>query len=198
MSTRERLLTSAERLTDQFGVNGFGLDLVLQEVGVSKTTFYKYFDSKDELSRVLVEQCAEEMVQRMEATLASRCGDDPVRQLRDLLPVWRLTLRDKQWHGCLFAKYCHAFPDTDEPLAKSSRLFANALREKIAQLANRIKMVRVDAFTHQIMVVLMGYNTYGYVFGSSDDDAEVLPVQLINRIIDRHLPDNPALPTAGN
>src|SRR5690606_30926253 len=47
--TRDRLVRAAHDLFYQEGFHAVGLDRVLEEVGVTKTTFYNHFASKDEL-----------------------------------------------------------------------------------------------------------------------------------------------------
>ncbi|MCA9281267.1 MAG: helix-turn-helix transcriptional regulator [Phycisphaerales bacterium] len=47
--TRERLLDAAAMLFYEHGFHAIGLDAILEEVGVTKTTFYNHFASKDEL-----------------------------------------------------------------------------------------------------------------------------------------------------
>jgi len=48
-STRERLVLAAHDLFYAEGFHAVGLDRILAEVGVTKTTFYNHFASKDDL-----------------------------------------------------------------------------------------------------------------------------------------------------
>ena len=49
VSTRERLIKTAHDLFYQEGYHTVGLDRILAQVGVTKTTFYNHFESKDDL-----------------------------------------------------------------------------------------------------------------------------------------------------
>ena len=49
MSTRSRLIEAANRRFYKDGFRGVGIDQVLSDVGISKTAFYKHFESKHEL-----------------------------------------------------------------------------------------------------------------------------------------------------
>jgi hypothetical protein len=46
---RERLIGVAMHLFYRHGINAVGLDWILADAGVSKTTFYKHFTGKDDL-----------------------------------------------------------------------------------------------------------------------------------------------------
>lgn len=48
-SSRERLIQIADRLFYEHGFHAIGIDRVISEVGVTKTTFYNHFESKDDL-----------------------------------------------------------------------------------------------------------------------------------------------------
>ena len=48
-TTRERLIEAAQTEFYQGGFQAVGLDAILRVVGVTKTTFYKHFESKDDL-----------------------------------------------------------------------------------------------------------------------------------------------------
>src|SRR3954452_25217190 len=46
---RDRLVAAAVELFYRHGFNAVGVDRIIAAAGVTKTTFYKHFDSKDEL-----------------------------------------------------------------------------------------------------------------------------------------------------
>ena len=49
VSARERILATASELFYREGVRAIGVDTVVEQSGVSKTSLYRLFDSKDEL-----------------------------------------------------------------------------------------------------------------------------------------------------
>ena len=54
-TTRERLVRTAHDLFYAEGFSAIGLDRILAEVGVTKTTFYNHFESKDDLVQATLE-----------------------------------------------------------------------------------------------------------------------------------------------
>ena len=53
---RERLVGAAIELFYRNGFAAVGIDQVLEEAGVTKTTFYKHFESKDDLMVAAVQR----------------------------------------------------------------------------------------------------------------------------------------------
>ncbi len=188
MNTREKFIATAERLADQRGPRGFGLDAVLSEVGVSKTTFYKYFDSKDELSAEVVNQCTEQLINEIREEFAQRFGNEPKACLSNLLPIWLRKIREKHWNGCLFSKYCHAYPDDKEALFAVARAFPRAVRSTIVQLSRDSGAADPERLARQLTIVLQGAATFGFMFKDEEQatceaDAHALMKQLVESAV---------------
>lgn len=60
--TRERLLEAGSNVLPRRGYHDTRVDDIVEEAGVSHGTFYRYFDSKDALFRVLAQQAALTMI----------------------------------------------------------------------------------------------------------------------------------------
>ncbi|AFM01016.1 MULTISPECIES: TetR/AcrR family transcriptional regulator [Desulfitobacterium] len=56
---RERILEKAYELIQRYGLRGFTMDDVAGELGISKKTIYKFFDSKHQLISQLVDSIIE-------------------------------------------------------------------------------------------------------------------------------------------
>jgi len=56
---RERILDKSYELIQRYGLRGFTMDDVASELGISKKTIYKIFDSKNQLISELVDRIAE-------------------------------------------------------------------------------------------------------------------------------------------
>src|SRR3979490_2401240 len=55
-NARERILTTAYRLFGWHGLQRVGVDRVIEEAGVAKSTLYRHFRSKDELLVAVLER----------------------------------------------------------------------------------------------------------------------------------------------
>jgi len=188
MKTRDKFIATAERLADQRGPRGFGLEAVLSEVGVSKTTFYKYFNSKDELSTEVVNLSTEQLIDEIRAEFEQRFGNDPKACLCNILPIWLRKIREKQWNGCLFSKYCHAYPNEHEALFDVARAFPRAVRSTIVQLSRDIGAADPERLARQLTIVLQGAATFSFMFKNEEQtmcesDAQAVIMHLVETAI---------------
>lgn len=77
---RERLLAAAIDLFYRNGFNTVGIDQIIASAGVTKTTFYKHFESKDEIMVAAVQRYDEWESQAYQHAVHKIAGDDPVKQ----------------------------------------------------------------------------------------------------------------------
>jgi AcrR family transcriptional regulator len=79
--TRQRLLDIALRLFAENGFHATLVDDIAREAGVSRATFYQYFNSRDQVVVELVEECGAELmrvVRRLGPLSATATGYDNV------------------------------------------------------------------------------------------------------------------------
>jgi AcrR family transcriptional regulator len=78
-SDRDELVRAAWRVLERSGFEGFKVQLVLREAGVSARAFYRHFADKDELMLALLR---DEMIKAGEhASNLSTAADDPAEQV---------------------------------------------------------------------------------------------------------------------
>jgi AcrR family transcriptional regulator len=108
--TRDAILRSAMLLFERDGVGGTSMADVAELTGVSDTTVFNYFKTKDDLVDALVEAMSGPMT--LEALVAARpTSESPIRALRNVLKQARQTA-------------------SDDPVAKR-QLFAAARSDKL-------------------------------------------------------------------
>jgi TetR/AcrR family transcriptional regulator, transcriptional repressor for nem operon len=76
MDTREHILTSAKRLVQQRGFNGFSYADIADEVGIRKASLHHHFPTKADLGRALIENYASVFSQALEDIGRSRKSSD--------------------------------------------------------------------------------------------------------------------------
>src|SRR6185295_10175921 len=90
-NARDRLINTAIDLFYTHGFHVVGLDRILDETGVTKTTFYKHFDSKDDLVVAAIKRRDEWETAARNRAVKKLAGNDPRRQLLaifDVLDQW--------------------------------------------------------------------------------------------------------------
>jgi AcrR family transcriptional regulator len=100
-SARERLLTAADALFYEHGVNAVGIDRVIERAGVAKASLYYSFGSKDELIRAYLEGRHTAWAARVEGALAERY-DTAAQRLVGVFDVLGEQVAEPGFHGCAF------------------------------------------------------------------------------------------------
>src|SRR5262245_3472777 len=98
----ERLVAAATHLLYQRGFNPLAIAPVIATAGVTKTTFYKHVDSKDDLMVAAVQRRDEWESQFWQRAVRKLAGDDPARQLLAMLDVMDIWFNDPEFRGCMF------------------------------------------------------------------------------------------------
>ena len=119
LTGRERFIQIAAELflTDGFGP--VGLDQVIDAAGVTKTTFYKHFESKDDLILAVIEaKHIEEMESMAEyLRLNARTPREQILAFFDAIDLW---LADNDFRGCIFLNAATEFPHESDPIHKAA------------------------------------------------------------------------------
>jgi AcrR family transcriptional regulator len=170
---RERLVAVAIELFYTHGFQAVGIDRVLAEAGVTKTTFYKHFESKDQLMLAAVrirDRWEQESWGRALDTLG---GDDPRARLLAMFDVLDTWFNDADFRGCMFINTASEFPDPRDPIHKAAADHKRWNRDYFRQLASECGMDDPDAFADQYTALVEGTLILRQVHGR-DDAARVI------------------------
>lgn len=125
--TRERILFAALDLFYQHGFHEVGLDRILAEVGVTKTTFYNHFESRDHLILEALGVRDAWEAAAMDRRLRELAGYDPRALLLatfDVLDEW---FNHPEYRGCMFVVASAEFPLPTSPIhRRAARSFEEA------------------------------------------------------------------------
>jgi AcrR family transcriptional regulator len=113
--TRQRLVEAAVRRFYRDGFRNVGIDQVLADVGISKTAFYKHFESKEDLMLAALEMQKCWLQDTFRTMVRERGGATAIEQLRALFDVVELIIESDDFHGCIFVNVAMEFPLPHEP-----------------------------------------------------------------------------------
>jgi AcrR family transcriptional regulator len=113
--TRQRLIDAAVRRFYRDGFRSVGIDQILADVGISKTAFYKYFESKEDLMLAALESNSRWLQETLLALIRERGGPTPLGQLHALLDVVEHIVESDDYQGCIFVNVAMEFPLPHEP-----------------------------------------------------------------------------------
>ncbi|UVF22681.1 TetR/AcrR family transcriptional regulator (plasmid) [Microvirga terrae] len=147
---RDHLLETALRLFNQHGYHATGIDLIIAEAGVAKTTLYRHFETKEDLILAVLERRDEQERDAMRAFVEQR-AKDPVERLLatfDFLESW---FRDEHFRGCIFMSAAGEHKDTVNPVFRTAVLHKRltlAYFEELAHAARFAEPKRIAAETN--------------------------------------------------
>ena len=142
---REHLIEVAAELFNRFGYHAAGVDRVIAEAGIAKTTLYRHFPSKEDLIVAVLKRIDEQFRNDMRAS-ADRAARGPKQKLLatfDFLEAW---FKDKLFYGCPFisaaSEYCERGSPVFQEVLVHKRLLV-AYFEELARAANLDQPQRV-------------------------------------------------------
>ena len=133
---RDRLVATAVDLFYRNGFGAVGVDQVIASAGVTKTTFYKHFESKDDLMVAAVQRRDEWESEAWARAVRKLAGDDdPAAQLLAMLDVMDLWFNDPEFHGCMFMNTAAEFPNPHDPVHQAAAAYRRKSRDNFRNLA---------------------------------------------------------------
>ncbi|MDQ1551028.1 MAG: hypothetical protein QOD50_450 [Actinomycetota bacterium] len=167
VSARERILATASELFYREGIRSIGVDTVVERSGVSKTSLYRLFESKDALiTAFAAEQDRLFWVwwDRVEAQHA----DDPRALLYALLSGIAKRIRHPAYRGCPFLNLATEFPDDDHPGRVVARGNKEEMRARLAAILGKLGVGDPDRTASQIALIINGAYVTGLLAEPAD------------------------------
>ncbi|MFI6565206.1 TetR/AcrR family transcriptional regulator [Streptomyces sp. NPDC050534] len=100
-NTEQKILDTAAVLFHRHGLRGVGVDQIIAESGVAKSTLYAHFRTKDDLIAAYLRRTDESWMQRLRAA-AEAAGPEPVEQMAGLFDALLSSFDRHGFFGCPF------------------------------------------------------------------------------------------------
>jgi AcrR family transcriptional regulator len=155
-STRERLLNTAADLFYRDGFHAVGLDRIIDEVGVTKTTFYNHFESKEGLILEVLKTHDRWWRDEFRSLLRKHGGDDPGDQLRGVPDVLDELFSSDVFNGCIFINVAVEFPLPHDPVHRAAMEHKNQMELILRDLALRAGATDPLALAEQLSMIMEG------------------------------------------
>ena len=151
-SARERILDVADRLFYERGIHAVGVDTIVAESQVAKTTLYGHFRSKDALIAEYLRQRSARWLDFIDDELATRGGTPVDRILRvfDLLGDW---FEEPSYRGCPFINACAEFSGPDHPAAVATREHRGQLTTRFVDMCTEAGVSAPSQLAAQLMLL---------------------------------------------
>lgn len=186
-TTKERLIESAFARFNREGFRAVGLDQILADVGISKTAFYKHFESKDDLVVAVLHHMDAWLRTALREMLRERAPDsDPRAQLLAIFDAVEQIISREDFRGCFFVNAILEFPHKHDPAHLAAAANKRAVESLVAEIAARAGADDPDMLSEEICLVMEG----AYVASQVHERARAALIarRTGRALIERHLP----------
>jgi AcrR family transcriptional regulator len=180
-TTRQRLIDAAQERFYRDGFRNVGIDQVLADVGISKTAFYKHFESKDDLMLAVLEMKNGWLQQLLREVTNQRTEFSPVDQLRRLFNVVEQIIGSDGYRGCLFVNVAMEFPLPHEPAHRAAAEHKRGIEAIVRELAAQAGADDPTALAEELCLIMEG----AYVTRQVTGDPQT--VEIARRVADATL-----------
>ena len=152
---RQRILDTASTLFYERGVRAVGVDLVVDESGVAKTSLYRHFRTKDDLIVAFLEREDVEFWSQWDAVAARHAGD-PAGEIDAHMRWIGKRLARANYRGCPQINVAAEFAESDHPARAVAKQHMQALRGRLAVLARALDAARPNELAAQLGLLVNG------------------------------------------
>jgi AcrR family transcriptional regulator len=154
--TRERLVEAAIRRFYRDGFRCAGIDQILADVGISKTAFYKHFESKEDLMLAALEMQNCWLQDTFRTMIRERGGPTPLGQLQALFDVVENIIESDEYQGCIFVNVAMEFPLPNEPAHVLASQNKQAIEEFLFALATEAEATDARLLARELCLIMEG------------------------------------------
>lgn len=178
---RDELVQKALQAFYRNGFHATGMDMLVAETGISKTSMYKHFRTKEDLIlavlRLRDERFRNWLYRRME-----ELADTPREQLVAMFDALEEWFGEPGYKGCMFIKASSEYQDAHHPIHKQSADHKRMLEDHVTELAKRAGLSDPGAIARQLLLLKEGAIVTAHLGHTNDpaQDAKAAAIQLID------------------
>jgi AcrR family transcriptional regulator len=188
-SVRDRILNTARELFYRDGARAVGVDTVVAQSGVAKTSLYRWFPSKDALIVAVLQEEWKDRWAGWDYT-AAHADPHPREQLRAQLTGIARFVSSPKYRGCPFMNVTVEFADEEHPGREVAKEVMVELRRRVRALVDQLGVREPEALTEQIVLLIDGAFSTAQVMGK--DGPQKFLLQAADALIDAQLIGKPA------
>lgn len=153
---RERTLLTAYELFRSYGVIAVGVDRIVAEAGVAKTTLYRHFRSKEDLVLAVLDRHEQLWTRGWLEQVSLEGGETPEAQILAIFDAFDAWFREETYRGCLFTNVSVEARAGPGPLGDAAAVRLREIREFIASLAEEAGVADPPGFALRIQMLMLG------------------------------------------
>lgn len=157
---KARILAAANELFYAQGIRATSADRIIEQVGITKVTFYRHFRTKSDLVVAYLEQQAAAERDWMHSAIQD---GDPVGSLRNLATGIGNASCQPGFRGCAFINAAAEFADPSDPVRVVVDAHRRWMLEAFAEIAAEAAIDDVAGTARQLMLLRDGAMVNGYL-----------------------------------
>jgi AcrR family transcriptional regulator len=167
VTARERILATASKLFYRDGIRVIGVDTVVERSGVSKTSLYRLFDSKDALIAAFAAEKDRLFWAWWDGVEEQHAGE-PRALLEALLSGIAEKIERPAFRGCPFLNLATEFPDRNHPGRVIARDNKEEMRARLATIVAKLGVRDPNRTASQIALIINGAFVTGLMAEPAD------------------------------
>ena len=168
-SKRDELVQKALKVFYANGFHATGMDMLVAQTGISKTSMYKYFATKEDLVLATL-KLRDELFLDWFFTRMEELADTPNKQLIAMFDVLSEWFEQKGFASCMFIKASAEFQAFTHPIHMLATEHKNLMLTRISQIAKAAEFSDPQNIARQLMLLIEGATVTAH-FGHTDDPA---------------------------
>jgi AcrR family transcriptional regulator len=153
---RERIIRTAYELFTRHGLAAVGVDRIVAEASVAKTTLYRHFRSKDDLVLAVLERHRQLWLREwLQPKLAAVAGS-PERRLLAIFDSFEEWFGDESFNGCLFINSLGEARDRASPVRLAAIGAIEDVYLLLAQLTAEAGARDPELLARQLQLLMRG------------------------------------------
>ncbi len=183
-SKRDELVHKALIIFYRDGFHATGMDTLVKKTGISKTSMYKHFRTKDDLILATL-RLRDELFRNHFFRRLEEIADTPQDQLLAVFDVLGEWFEEESFRGCMFIKASGEFPARDMPILASSAEHKKLFTLHIENLAKKASAHNPTLLARQLVLLKEGAIVTAHIQGKEGvaDNAKIAAKTLIEKAL---------------
>lgn len=155
VDVREKILETASALFYRHGVRAVGVDLVVKEAGVAKTSLYRHFGTKDDLIAAFLQHEDIDFWSQWDS-ISAKHPEDPRGELHAHMEWIGARAGRPGYRGCPQINVAAEFPEETHPARKVAVAHKRELRRRLTLIAQALPIFAPHELGGQLAVLING------------------------------------------
>lgn len=157
---KQHLLNIAKDLFNAHGYHNMGINTIIEHSGVSKTTMYKHFRSKNELILEVLKIRHEEVLTLINGHLYESKKSNPEisdhNHIKSIFCAYDVWINSDEFTGCNFINASAEYSQIDNPICLYAARHKQTIKNLIMSLLDELPDDQAQILGEQIMILLDG------------------------------------------